>query len=64
MTGNHRGTASGFGACTRVCVQMCTEVEEKMKGGHREEQKQAQAGVNELCWTQLQLDNLYDSFQF
>lgn len=28
-----------------------------------EEQKQAQAGVNELCWTQLQLDNLYDSFQ-
>lgn len=46
------------------CVQTCLEVEEKMKEGLREEQKQAQAGVNELCWTILRLDNLYNSFQF
>ena len=26
-----------------------------------EEQEQGQAGVNKLCWTQPQLDNLYDS---
>lgn len=50
---------AGFGACTRrICVQVFFEVEEKMKKVQREEEKQAQAGVNELCWIQLQLDNL------
>lgn len=56
-----QGTASGAEELVLVpvqeeCVQICLEMEKKMKESLREEQKQAQAGVNELCWTQLQLD--------
>jgi hypothetical protein len=32
-----------------------------MKGSEREEQKQAQVGVNELCWTELQLTSMIPS---
>lgn len=47
-----------------VCVQMCLQVEGKLEEGLREEQKQAWAGVNELCQPQPQLHSLYHSFQF
>lgn len=36
---------------------------DKMREGPREEQKQVLAGGNELCWTQLQQDDLYDTFR-
>lgn len=47
VAGGHRGQSLragvGFGACTRgVHMQVCFE----MKDGQRDEQKQAQAGVN------------------
>lgn len=44
-TGAQPRGRSWVGACTRV---HCFEVEAKVKGGQKDEQTQAQAGVNEL----------------
>lgn len=53
---SRQGKGEGLGACTRVCVQVCSEVEGKAR---QPEQKQAQAGVNGLPF-----DDFSDPFQF
>lgn len=64
-----QGTASGAEELVLVpgpeeSVCECLEVEDKMKEGLRDEQEQAQVGINKLCWTQFQLDNFNNSLQF
>lgn len=63
VAGDHRDTAWGAEELVSVPVQEESVCKCFWSGGkdekvQREEEKQAQAGVNELCWIQLQLDNL------